>query len=122
MHQPARPDPQLIAHLCRLATIARLEIMSDGRLESRGHVEITGATAWQHGMVVLDDMPLTAALEVLNRYADTQIVVRGAELQSRRISGTFRAGDVATEALALRRYFRLHERTHTALQIVLEAD
>jgi ferric-dicitrate binding protein FerR (iron transport regulator) len=35
----------------------------------------------------------------------TRIVVRGEALQSRRISGVFRIGDVDTEVLVLQRYF-----------------
>jgi ferric-dicitrate binding protein FerR (iron transport regulator) len=35
------------------------------------------------------------------------------------VSGVFRVGDVETEALALQRYFNLHEVAHSDREIVL---
>ena len=83
-------------------------------------VKMDTVTAWQRGTIVLDDVPLPDALASLNRYSTTQIVIPGSALQSRRVSGVFRAGDVETEALALQRYFGLRETSHTERAIVLE--
>jgi ferric-dicitrate binding protein FerR (iron transport regulator) len=41
-------------------------------------------------------------------------------LQSRRISGVFRVGDVETEVLVLQRYFGLREAARSTSEIVLE--
>jgi transmembrane sensor len=85
-------------------------------------VKIQNVTAWQRGQVVLDDVPVVEALETLNRYSHTQIVIRSTFLPSRRISGRFRAGDVDTEALTLRRYFDLKETARSDGLIVLEQN
>ena len=53
-------------------------------------------------------------------YSKTQIVVTGAELQTRRVSGVFRVGDVETESLALQRYFGLRQTVSADGTIVLE--
>jgi ferric-dicitrate binding protein FerR (iron transport regulator) len=65
-------------------------------------------------------MPLADALTAMNRYATTQIIIHGTGLQSRRVSGMFRIGDVDTEAIALQRYFNLRETARSPQEIVLE--
>jgi len=65
-------------------------------------------------------VPLPEALSQMNRYSVTQIVVSGQDLQTRRVSGVFRVGDVETEALALQRYFNLREVSHSDREIVLQ--
>jgi len=98
----------------------QLGIANDGQLLDRKAVKIESVTAWQRGTIVLDDMPLPEALEAMNRYSTTRIVILGRQLQSRRISGVFRSGDVETEAVALRGYFGLKESSRSAGEIVLE--
>jgi transmembrane sensor len=113
----------LAAGASRLPVLApgqQLQIASDGQLLDEKPVELESVTAWQRGSIVLDDLPLTDALAVLNRYSATQIVIHGALLQDRRISGVFRAGDVDTEALVLKRYFGLKESSRSVSLIVLE--
>jgi transmembrane sensor len=98
----------------------QLEITADGELLENPAVNIENVTAWQRGRVVIDDAPLPEALEVLNRYSTTHIVVQGGPaLQARRVSGVFRIGDVETEALVLRRYFGLREAGRSGSEIVL---
>jgi transmembrane sensor len=109
----------------QLATLApgqQLQVSSAGQLLASKPVEVENVTAWQQGRVVLDDLSLADALAVLNRYSRTQIVLEGALLQDRRVSGVFRAGDVETEALVLRRYFGLKESSRDKLHIVLEQN
>jgi ferric-dicitrate binding protein FerR (iron transport regulator) len=62
------------------------------------------------------------ALAVMNRYSVTHIVVRGTSLQSRRVSGVFRVGDVETEAVVLERFFGLREAARSQREIVLERN
>ena len=59
------------------------------------------------------------ALAQMNRYSVTQIVISASGLETQRISGVLRVGDVETEALALQRYFNLHEISHSNREIVL---
>jgi transmembrane sensor len=100
----------------------QLGIASDGQLLEKKVVKIENVTAWQRGTIVLDDMPLPDALAAINRYSVTQIVIPGATLQSRRVSGVFRSGDVETEVIALQRYFGLRETSRSAGAIVLERN
>ncbi len=67
-------------------------------------------------------MSLREALAAINRYSTTRIVILGEPLQSRRVSGVFRIGDVETEAGALQRYFGLKEASRSKGEIVLEPE
>jgi transmembrane sensor len=93
---------------------------SKGRLLEKKEVKIADVTAWQRGSVVIDDAPLAEALDIMNRYSNTRIVIRDPALQERHVTGTFRTGDVETEALVLERYFGLKESSHSDKQVVLE--
>jgi transmembrane sensor len=107
-------------HVKVLSPGQQLEITADGQLLDNESVNVENVTAWQRGVVVIDDEPLPEALEVMNRYSPTHIVVQGGPaLQARRISGVFRVGDVETEALVLQKYFGLRETGRSSTQIVL---
>jgi transmembrane sensor len=97
-------------------------IASDGQFLDKRLVKIENVTAWQRGTIILDDMPLPEALAAMNRYSMTQIVIPGPALQTRRVSGVFRIGDVETEAIALERYFNLREVSRSEGAIVLERN
>jgi transmembrane sensor len=100
----------------------QLGIASDGQFLDKRLVKIENVTAWQRGTIILDDMPLPEALTAMNRYSMTQIIIRGPALQTRRVSGVFRIGDVETEAIALERYFNLRETSRSQEAIVLERN
>jgi len=93
-----------------------------GRTLGEKEVKIADVTAWQRGNVVIDDDPLEEALTVINRYSNTHIVVRDPALQSRHVSGTFRIGDVETEAVVLEHYFGLKEISRSEQEIVLDRE
>ncbi len=98
----------------------QLEVTADGEVLEHEAVNVENVTAWQRGMVVIDDQPLPEALEVMNRYSPIHIVVQGGPaLQSRRVSGVFRVGDVETESIILRKYFGLRETGRSESEIVL---
>jgi transmembrane sensor len=109
-------DPRIEA----LTPGEQVGIDSEGQLLVRKEVKLDNVTAWQRGNLVIDDAPLPEALATMNRYSMTRIVVRGEALQSRRISGVFRIGDVETEVLVLQRYFGLRETARSTNEIVLE--
>jgi transmembrane sensor len=112
--------PQARPTVEKLVPGQQLGIASDGHLLGTKTVKLESVTAWQRGMVVLDDMPLPDALAAVNRYSTTQIVIADKRLQSRRVSGVFRIGDVETAASVLQRYFDLRERSRSERAIVLE--
>lgn len=98
----------------------QLGITGDGQLLDKTVVKLENVTAWQRGTIVLDDMALPEALEALNRYSSTRIVIVGESLQRQRVSGVFRIGDVETEVSVLQRYFDLKEASRSTREIVLE--
>jgi transmembrane sensor len=100
----------------------QLDVSGDGHFLGKKLVRLESATSWQRGTISLDDVPLSEALATLNRYSATKIVIEGASLQSRRVSGAFVAGDVETEALVLQRFLGLRERSRSAERILLAAD
>ena len=103
-----------------LAPGQQLEIAADGALVDHRAVNVENVTAWERGTLVIDDAPLHEALEEMNRYSSTRLVVQGGPaLQTRRISGVFRVGDVETEALVLQKYFGLKETSRSGSEIVL---
>jgi transmembrane sensor len=112
--------PQIEPQIEALVPGQQLRIDGDGRLLEKKDVKLDNVTAWQHGTLILDDMPLQEALAVVNRYSTTQIVIPAASFQSRRVSGVFRVGDVETETMALQRYFGLTVTSRTESEIVLE--
>jgi len=108
------------SHVATMVPGEQVQVTPDGRLLDQPSVNIEKVTAWQRHTLVLDDVPLPEALSQMNRYSVTQIVVSGQDLQTRRVSGVFRVGDVETEALALQRYFNLREVSHSDREIVLK--
>lgn len=50
--------------------------------------------AWHEGAIVFDGEPLSKAIDELNRYTDTRLVVADASIQDLRVGGRFRTGDV----------------------------
>jgi transmembrane sensor len=113
-------SPQLETKVEALVPGQQLGIASDGQFLDKKVVKIENVTAWQRGTMVLDDMPVPDALAAMNRYSMTQIIIRASGLEARRVSGVFRIGDVETEAIALERYFNLHETARSQREIVLE--
>lgn len=103
-----------------LAPGQQVGISSDGRfIGNATPVKIENVTAWQRGTIVIDDMPLPQALAMMNRYSAKHLVISGQALQTRRVSGVFRIGDVETEAVVLERFFGLKELSRSEREIVL---
>jgi len=51
-------------------------------------------TAWRHGHLIFDDMPLTDAIDEINRYQSGWIIIGNDELAQQRVSGVFRVDDI----------------------------
>jgi transmembrane sensor len=124
-----RVNVRAIAHSAQLAPQVRslspgqqLGISADEGLLDTRSVQVASATAWQRGMIVIDDLPVPEALAMMNRYSRQQIVVLGPSLRLRKVSGVFRSGDVETEAIVLEKYFGLREVARSEREIVLERD
>ncbi|MEJ1962815.1 MAG: FecR domain-containing protein [Gammaproteobacteria bacterium] len=59
-------------------------------------IDIARSLMWESGQLTFNDEPLAAAVERVNRYIDTPLVVGDAAAADIRISGTFSAGDTAS--------------------------
>ncbi len=66
----------------------------------------SGASDWTRGMLEFDGTPLAAAVALANRYSEQKIVLEDG-LGQLRVTGAFRAGDVAALASALAEAFHL---------------
>lgn len=96
-----------------------LTLAQGGRATLRERVDTEQALAWREGKLLFDDEPLAAAAMRMNNYGARRIVVEGAA-QDLRISGVFRAGDVAAFVGAVESYFAV-DATWDATTVVLRA-
>jgi transmembrane sensor len=55
--------------------------------------DIAVVTAWQNGQTVFDDVPLSEAVAMMNRYEQKPIVIADPAVGAMHISGTYRNGD-----------------------------
>lgn len=85
----------------------QVTLAADGRLTPPRAVDLDSIRSWQQGRIDLTDLKLSDALEQVNRYSATKIIVQEPSLSSRRVSGVFRAGDVNAVTAALCAYFDL---------------
>lgn len=53
----------------------------------------TADPGWRHGLIDLDDVPLSQAAAEVNRYSRERIVIRDPAVAALRVSGQFRTGD-----------------------------
>jgi transmembrane sensor len=83
----------------------QLVVLGDGApAVSRADVEV--ATAWEHGRLEFDDVPLAEAVERMNRYTAKPIELAPG-IGDLKISGAFDAGDVTAFVDSVTSYFRL---------------
>ena len=74
-------------------------------------VNVERATAWQAGQLVFDDETLVAAVERVNRYSRTKVVVSDPATAAIRLSGVFKEGDTQAFVDTVTRYLSLDELT-----------
>lgn len=63
--------------------------------------------AWRRGQVVLDDTPLAAAIDEMNRYSAVKLVVERPEAANLLVNGLFQAGDSESFAAAVAQIYGL---------------
>ena len=76
-------------------------------------------TAWEAGRLMLNNEPLSEAVERVNRYTNKPILVDPA-IANLRVSGAFNAGDVSAFIEAITSYFPVEATTSPDNQIVLQ--
>lgn len=80
-----------------------------------------GDLAWPRRMLEFDDVPLGEAVDIANRYSRSQIRIADDEVRRLRVTGAYRAGDVAGLARSLAAAFDLHVETGAAGNMTLSA-
>ncbi|WP_051278042.1 FecR family protein [Solimonas flava] len=89
--------------------IARFEAAAPPRVENDAGVGLK--TAWRDGKIVLDDSRLDDAIDELNRYTRTRLVLDDPALAELTISGTFRIGDTDSVLFALHELYGIEHRS-----------
>jgi len=83
--------------------VAGTQLVAAGDTWSVRPADVTRAVAWTRGQLVFVDEPLANVADEMNRYSDRKIYV-DATAGQKKISGTFKPGDVATFVSAVRDY------------------
>jgi transmembrane sensor len=81
--------------------------------------ELEALVAWQRGMLLFEREPLESVLAEVDRYTTTKFVLADENLRSVRVSGYFRAGDVDSLLLALRKDFKIDSKRDPQGRVVL---
>jgi transmembrane sensor len=81
----------------------QLKVSGAGEI-SIGPVSRDGVIAWQSRQILFDDEPLASAVERVNRYSTTRLVLADQRVGALRISGVFRTGNAAGFVDTLTRY------------------
>lgn len=106
-----QPEPRR-----ELATGQRFKLGEATPVATLSDTTVATALAWREGAVVFDGVPLSRAIEELNRYSDARLVVVDPSIQDVRVGGRFRTGDVDGFVAALTRAFPIStERTGDGL-------
>jgi transmembrane sensor len=79
-------------------------------------------TAWREGLLIFQNDELQSAVEEMNRYSATRIVLNDEAVAHHRISGTFRIGQTTAFLEALRGMFPIHAEKRGDEEIVLTAN
>jgi transmembrane sensor len=56
-------------------------------------IDVAAATSWTSGRVVFQNIPLSAAVDEINRYCEHKIILRAPGLAATPVSGSFETGD-----------------------------
>ncbi|GCE82675.1 FecR family protein [Komagataeibacter diospyri] len=100
--------PDGLTHSVVVAEGQSVRYGRDGSLDTPQAAPIAAITAWRSGQLVFDNEPLSEVIARLNRYRQARIMLMGARLRDRRVSGVFSCSDIdgavssITRQLALR--------------------
>ena len=106
-----------------LATVTAGEQLITGARaqQSVRRVNAERETSWRRGQLIFDNTPLSEAVDELNRYSSTHIVLADPKLAGLRLSGTFASGGTNTFVEALTAYFPIQIEHSDARTVTLKA-
>ncbi len=82
-------DVGLGGRTIRVAKEQQVSYSASGGLTALTPVDPVRATAWQNGLLIVHDWPMSRVVDEINRYRPGQIVIMNSTLGRRRITGTF---------------------------------
>lgn len=100
--------PDGLIHSVEVAEGQSVRYSRNGALDTPQATPVDAMTAWRSGQLVFDNEPLSEVIARLNRYRRGRIMLMGARLRDRRVSGVFSCSDIdgavssITQQLALR--------------------
>lgn len=107
--------PQLVTQ----RELLRIDASGRETLRRIDPADLDRRLAWQRGMVAFNGETLPDVVAEFSRYTDRRIVIADPRLQSARVGGYFRAGDVDGLLTALRENFHVAARTDERGRILL---
>lgn len=94
-------------------------IATDSATPQVSAASLDRATAWETGQLAFEDEPLAAVAERVSRYAEHPLIV-APDVADMRISGVFKAGDVATFIDVVSTYLPVEARSADSGEITLQ--
>lgn len=86
--------PDGLTHSVVVAEGQSVRYDRDGSLETPQAAPVEAMTAWRSGQLVFDNAALSDVIARLNRYRRGRIMLMGARLRDRRVSGVFSCSDI----------------------------
>ena len=83
-------------------------------------IDAAAATSWTSGRLVFQNQPLQSAIDQVNRYSDTKVVLGEASLAKTTVSGSFETGDTEAFVGAVKDLYGLKITSRTPKEIRLE--
>jgi transmembrane sensor len=77
--------------------------------------------AWREGKIYFDDTQLAVALDEVNRYSRTKLVLADESQQNRTMNGVFRIGDIDSVLFSLRELYHLEARRESGRIVLYKA-
>jgi transmembrane sensor len=101
---PPNPAPTAFEETSDVVVDANRAVSISGR-EARSDAltpdQVAAATAWQHGAIVFEAMPLAQVVNELQRYSSEQFVIAEPDLAQIPVSGYFEVGNIESLTAAL---------------------
>jgi transmembrane sensor len=106
----------------RVTVTAGEQLTADSHFDFRiRRVNAQRETSWRRGQLIFDDTPLREAIEELNRYSSTHIVVADPKVAELRLSGTFSTEGSRAFVEAVTAYFPIQAEHTDATTVTLKA-
>ena len=106
-----RVDVEYQQGLVQLDAGKRVDFSRATGLGLASPVDANTATAWQHGLLIVQDRPLATVVEEVNRYRPGRIIITDATLGRRLMSGTFHLERLDNFPIQVRELFGASVRT-----------